>query len=85
MLNPAVSTRLVDTTTWLICQISGSSGMAHIGTLVRIRTAVSWSSAGTSIALDPWILLFPLWQLRSLKLHGKEKVRVALMLCVGTL
>lgn len=38
-----------------------------------------------SIALDLWILAIPLWQLRSLKMHWKKKVGVALMFCVGTL
>ncbi|OAQ93980.1 CFEM domain-containing protein [Purpureocillium lilacinum] len=46
--------------------------------------AISWSNAAMSIALDLWILAIPLWQLRSLKMHWKKKVGVALMFCVGT-
>ncbi|KAK1979033.1 CFEM domain-containing protein [Colletotrichum cereale] len=45
--------------------------------------AVSWSNASISIALDLWMLAIPLWQLRSLKLHWKKKVGVALMFVVG--
>lgn len=47
--------------------------------------AISWSNAAMSIALDFWIIAIPLWHLRSLEMHWKKKVGVALMLCVGTL
>lgn len=47
--------------------------------------AISWANASINIALDLWILAIPLWQLRSLKLHWKKKIGVALMFCVGTL
>lgn len=47
--------------------------------------AITWSHASISIALDLWILAIPLWQLRSLKLHWKKKIGVAVMFCVGTL
>ncbi|KAH7120705.1 CFEM domain-containing protein, partial [Dactylonectria macrodidyma] len=56
----------------------------HEGTCANVN-AISWSNASISIALDLWILAIPLWQLRSLKLHWKKKVGVALMFCVGTL
>ncbi|KAF3356074.1 Peptidyl-prolyl cis-trans isomerase-like 4 [Verticillium dahliae VDG1] len=45
---------------------------------------ISWTNAAISIALDLWMLAIPLWQLRSLKLHWKKKVGVAMMFCVGT-
>lgn len=54
------------------------------GTCVNINT-VAWANAGISIALDLWMLALPLSQLRSLKLHWKKKIGVALMFCVGTL
>lgn len=47
--------------------------------------AITWSHAAMSIALDLWILAIPLWQLRSLKLHWKKKIGVALMFFVGTM
>lgn len=47
--------------------------------------AISWSNAIINIALDIWMLAVPLWQLRSLQLHWKKKVGVALMFIVGTL
>ena len=47
--------------------------------------AISWSHAAMSIALDLWILAVPLWQLRSLKMHWKKKIGVAVMFCIGTL
>ncbi|KAK1623500.1 CFEM domain-containing protein [Colletotrichum phormii] len=46
--------------------------------------AISWSNAAISIALDLWMLAIPLWQLRTLRLHWKKKVGVALMFIVGT-
>jgi hypothetical protein len=49
------------------------------------RSAIAWSNAGISIALDFWMLAIPLWQLRKLNLHWKKKIGVALMFGVGTL
>ena len=46
---------------------------------------IAWSNAAINIALDLWALAIPLWELRSLQLHWKKKVGVALMFCVGTL
>ncbi|KAL2759355.1 hypothetical protein ACRALDRAFT_1074319 [Sodiomyces alcalophilus JCM 7366] len=46
--------------------------------------AISWSNAAINIALDFWLLAVPLWQVRSLQLHWKKKVGVALMFVVGT-
>lgn len=47
--------------------------------------AIGWANAATSIAEDVWMLAIPLWQLRSLQLHFKKKVGVAIMFCTGTL
>jgi hypothetical protein len=47
--------------------------------------AIAWSNAATNIALDAWILIIPLWHLRSLQLHRMKKIGVGLMFCVGTL
>lgn len=47
--------------------------------------SISWSNASMNIALDLWILAIPLWQLKSLHLHWKKKIGVAVMFCVGTL
>ncbi|ROT43748.1 CFEM domain-containing protein [Sodiomyces alkalinus F11] len=46
--------------------------------------AISWSNAAINIALDLWMLAVPLWQVRSLQLHWKKKIGVALMFVVGT-
>lgn len=56
----------------------------HVGSCAD-PNAISWSNAAMSIALDLWILAVPMWQLRSLKMHWKKKISVALMFCVGTL
>ncbi|KAI9147577.1 CFEM domain-containing protein [Paramyrothecium foliicola] len=55
----------------------------HEGTCADAN-AISWSHAAMSIALDIWILLIPLWQLRKLHLHWKKKIPVAFMFGVGT-
>lgn len=47
--------------------------------------AVGWANALISIALDFWMLALPLSQLRSLRLHWKKKLAVAVMFVVGTL
>ncbi|KAL2265876.1 hypothetical protein VTJ83DRAFT_6976 [Remersonia thermophila] len=48
------------------------------------RSAIAWSNAAISIILDFWMLAIPLSQLRSLNLHWKKKIGVALMFGVGT-
>lgn len=48
-------------------------------------SAIAWSNAGISIALDFWMLAIPLAQLRTLNLHWKKKIGVGLMFGVGTL
>ncbi|KAG9249792.1 CFEM domain-containing protein [Emericellopsis atlantica] len=45
---------------------------------------LAWSHAAINITLDLWMLAIPLWELRSLQLHWKKKVGVAIMFCVGT-
>jgi hypothetical protein len=55
----------------------------HQGTCANIN-AITWSHAAMSIALDVWILLIPMWQLRKLHLHWKKKIPVAFMFIVGT-
>lgn len=47
--------------------------------------ALTWSHAAIGIVIDIWMLAIPLWQIRSLQLHWKKKVGVAVMFCVGTL
>ena len=47
--------------------------------------AIAWSNAAINIALDLWIIAVPLWELRSLQLHWKKKIGVALMFSVGIL
>lgn len=49
------------------------------------KSAIAWANAAISIALDIWMLAIPLAQLKTLKLHWKKKIGVALMFCVGTL
>lgn len=56
----------------------------HEGTCLDAN-AISWANAGMGIAIDIWIVAIPLWQLRSLQLHWKKKVGVAMMFCVGAL
>ncbi|KAH7237926.1 hypothetical protein B0J15DRAFT_503198 [Fusarium solani] len=56
----------------------------HEGTCTD-SNATLWSHASFSVALDFWILAVPLWQLRSLQLHWKKKLSVAIMFSVGTL
>ncbi|KAK4124112.1 hypothetical protein N657DRAFT_689720 [Parathielavia appendiculata] len=46
--------------------------------------AIAWANAALSIALDFWMLAIPLAQLKTLNLHWKKKIGVALMFCVGT-
>lgn len=56
----------------------------HRGHCININ-AMGWANAIISIALDFWMLALPLSQLRSLRLHWKKKLAVALMFIVGTL
>ncbi|EAQ89514.1 hypothetical protein CHGG_06133 [Chaetomium globosum CBS 148.51] len=46
--------------------------------------AIAWANAAISIALDFWMLAIPLAQIKSLNLHWKKKIGVALMFVVGT-
>ncbi|KAH8900355.1 putative PTH11-type G-protein coupled receptor protein [Thozetella sp. PMI_491] len=55
----------------------------HQGSCLNVN-AIGWANACISIALDVWMLVIPLWQIRSLKLHWKKKVGVAMMFFVGT-
>lgn len=56
----------------------------HTGTCMDAN-AVGWANAITSIVLDIWMLAIPLFQLRSLQLHMKKKIGVAIMFSTGTL
>lgn len=56
----------------------------HTGTCLDAN-AVGWANGVTSIVLDVWMLAIPMAQLRSLQLHFKKKVGVAIMFCTGTL
>jgi len=56
----------------------------HEGKCLNLN-AIAWSNAGISIALDLWMLVIPLAQLKNLTLHWRKKVGVALMFFVGTL
>lgn len=47
--------------------------------------AIGWANGVSSIVLDVWMLAIPLAQLRTLQLHFKKKVGVAIMFCTGTL
>jgi hypothetical protein len=47
--------------------------------------AIAWANAGISIALDVWMLVIPLAELKSLNLHWKKKIGVGFMFLVGTL
>ncbi|CZR69469.1 related to integral membrane protein PTH11 [Phialocephala subalpina] len=55
----------------------------HKGACLNIN-AIGWANASISIALDVWMLGIPLLQIRSLKLHWKKKIGVAMMFFVGT-
>ncbi|KUI55538.1 hypothetical protein VP1G_02965 [Cytospora mali] len=54
----------------------------HVGTCLNTN-AIGWANAAISIAEDIWMLAIPLSQLRSLQLHWKKKVGVAIMFCTG--
>lgn len=56
----------------------------HEGTCLNANT-LSWANAGMGITIDLWIVAIPLWQLRSVNLHWKKKIGVAMMFCVGAL
>ena len=56
----------------------------HEGHCVSAHGIV-WSHAAINIAVDVWILMIPMWGLRSLQLHWKKKVSVGLMFMVGIL
>ncbi|CAN8103222.1 unnamed protein product [Discula destructiva] len=46
--------------------------------------AIGWANGITSIVLDVWMLAIPMAQLRTLQLHFKKKVGVAIMFFTGT-
>ncbi|KAI1845049.1 hypothetical protein JX265_008366 [Neoarthrinium moseri] len=54
----------------------------HEGKCLSIN-GIAWSNAAVSIALDIWMLGIPLSQLRTLHMHWKKKIGVALMFIVG--
>ncbi|KAH8197083.1 hypothetical protein TruAng_008753 [Truncatella angustata] len=54
----------------------------HEGKCLSINN-IAWANAAVSIALDFWMLAIPLSQLRSLHMHWKKKIGVALMFIVG--
>ena len=54
----------------------------HEGTCMNVN-AIAWANAGISIGVDFWMLALPLSQIRSLNLHWKKKVGVAMMFLVG--
>lgn len=49
------------------------------------RSAIAWSHAVISIALDIWMLLLPISGLRKLNMSWQKKLAVSLMFLVGTL
>ncbi|GKT43042.1 satratoxin biosynthesis SC1 cluster protein 4 [Colletotrichum spaethianum] len=57
--------------------------LEHQGTCLDIN-AIAWAHAGISIVLDFWMLALPLSQIKSLNLHWKKKIGVAMMFFVGT-
>ncbi|KAJ4390957.1 hypothetical protein N0V93_004556 [Gnomoniopsis smithogilvyi] len=46
--------------------------------------AIGWANGVSSIVLDVWMLAIPMAQLRTLQLHFKKKIGVAIMFCTGT-
>ncbi|KAH6974039.1 hypothetical protein EDB80DRAFT_742043 [Ilyonectria destructans] len=46
--------------------------------------AIVWGHAAVGIAIDIWMLIVPLSQLKALNLDWKKKVGVGIMFCVGT-
>jgi hypothetical protein len=54
----------------------------HEGSCIDIN-ALSWCNAAINIALDIWILIIPLWQLRKLHLKWKKKIPIGLMFSLG--
>jgi hypothetical protein len=45
----------------------------------------AWANAGTSLAVDLWMIILPLWQIRKLNLHWKKRIGVIFMFVMGTL
>ena len=56
----------------------------HEGKCLNVNS-IAWANAGISIAIDFWMLGLPLSQIKSLNLHWKKKVGVAMMFSVGAL
>ncbi|KAJ8113594.1 hypothetical protein OPT61_g4317 [Boeremia exigua] len=46
--------------------------------------ALAWANAAISIAVDVWMLVIPLLQVRKLNMARKKKIAVSLMFMVGT-
>ncbi|KAM0258696.1 hypothetical protein ACHAQJ_003704 [Trichoderma viride] len=44
----------------------------------------AWANAGMSLAVDLWMIILPLWQVRKLNLHWKKKIGVIVMFIMGT-
>ncbi|KAL7939382.1 putative PTH11-type G-protein coupled receptor protein [Trichoderma chlorosporum] len=47
------------------------------------NNSIAWTNAAISIAIDIWVLVIPLWQLRSLNLDWRRKLGVGVMFCLG--
>ncbi|KAF5001159.1 hypothetical protein FGRMN_1183 [Fusarium graminum] len=54
----------------------------HTGTCMDVN-AITWSNAVINIALDFWILVIPLSQLKKMNLDWKKKIGVGMMFGVG--
>ncbi|KAL7945045.1 GPCR, PTH11-type [Trichoderma barbatum] len=54
----------------------------HKGTCLDINS-IAWTNAAISIAIDIWVLVIPLWQLKTLNLDWRRKLGVGVMFCLG--
>ncbi|KAL7791486.1 putative PTH11-type G-protein coupled receptor protein [Trichoderma ceciliae] len=43
----------------------------------------AWANAGMGLAVDLWMIVLPLWQVRRLNLHWKKKIGVIFMFLIG--
>ncbi|EXK80112.1 hypothetical protein FOQG_15331 [Fusarium oxysporum f. sp. raphani 54005] len=55
----------------------------HEGRCVDIAL-IAWTNAAISIALSLWLIVIPLWKVRSLEMKRHKKVGVAIMFILGT-